>query len=340
MEKKLDLLSLGEVLMRLSPEGEGRLVQEGKLVKQIGGAELNVAAGAAMLGLRAGMLSVLPSHAVGVYAKSQIQAMGVSAEYMAYDESSDARLGLYYYEKAASPRKPAVVYDRKHSSIHSIHMEDFPEEMYGNVRCFHTSGITLGLGGNVRETAVRMIRKFKEAGALISFDVNFRGNLWTGEEARACIEEILPYVDIFFCSESTANLTFKREGDVREILKGFAEDYPLSVVAATRRTVHSPKQHSFDSIVYDQKADAFYEETPYKEIEVVDRIGSGDAYISGFLYGLLSENGSCKKAMQYGNAVSALKNTVPGDMVYTDTAEIDAMIAVHEGKKADLEMAR
>ena len=92
-----------------------------------------------------------------------------------------------------------------------------------------------------------MIKRFKENGTLISFDVNFRGNLWTGEEARACIEQILPYVDVFFCSEDTARLTFKKEGTVQEIMKSFTKDYKISVVASTQRIVHSPKIHSFGS---------------------------------------------------------------------------------------------
>ena len=131
-----------------------------------------------------------------------------------------------------------------------------------------------------------MIRRFKEAGALISFDVNFRGNLWTGDEARECIEQILPYVDIFFCSEETARLTFLKEGDAKSIMKSFTEDYPISVVASTQRIVHSPTIHTFGSVIYDARTDRYYEEEPYRNIEVIDRIGSGDAYVSGVLYGL------------------------------------------------------
>ena len=143
--------------------------------------------------------------------------------------------------------------------------------MYENTRCFHTSGITLGLGGPVRENAIEMMKKFKEKGALISFDVNFRGNLWTGDEARDCITKILPIVDIFFCSESTANLTFGKTGDIKEILKSFSDEYDIAVVAATQRIVHSPKSHTFGSVIYEKKTDSYYEEKPYEKIEVVDR---------------------------------------------------------------------
>ena len=185
-----------------------------------------------------------------------------------------------------------------------------------------------------------MIRRFKEAGALISFDVNFRLNLWSGEEARKCIEGILPYVDIFFCSEDTARLTVVKEGNLYEIMKSFAKEYPISVMASTQRTVHSPKVHSFSSVIYDAKADKFYEEKPYENIEVVDRIGSGDAYCSGALYGLLMEGGCCENALKYGNAYSAAKNTIPGDMPSLNRDEIENIIRDHNTTGYHSEMNR
>ena len=157
-----------------------------------------------------------------------------------------------------------------------------------------------------------MIRRFKEAGAPISFDVNFRGNLWTGDEARECIEQILPYVDIFFCSEDTARLTFLKEGSAKEIMKSFTEEYPIRIVASTQRIVHSPKIHTFGSIIYDAQSDTYYEEEPYRNIEVVDRIGSGDSYVSGVLYGLLSDPGNCRRALEIGNACRRCQEHGPG----------------------------
>ena len=340
MGKKFDMLALGEVLLRLSPEGNERLTQGTRFEKQLGGAELNVAVGAANLGLTTGIISKIPSHAIGNYAKREIRRNGVDTDYLAGDDSADSRLGIYYYEYGADPRKPQVVYDRKYSSVNKLSLEDFPEEMYENTRCFHTSGITLGLGGPVRENAIEMMKKFKEKGALISFDVNFRGNLWTGDEARDCITKILPIVDIFFCSESTANLTFGKTGDIKEILKSFSDEYDIAVVAATQRIVHSPKSHTFGSVIYEKKTDSYYEEKPYEKIEVVDRIGSGDAYISGALYGLLTSENDTRKALQYGNAVSALKNTVPGDLPSMTLCEVEEMIKTHQEGDNGLEMKR
>ncbi|WP_347559703.1 PfkB family carbohydrate kinase [Clostridium sp. AM58-1XD] len=184
------------------------------------------------------------------------------------------------------------------------------------------------------------MRRFKEAGAMISFDVNYRSNLWTGEQARACIEEILPLVDIFFCSEDTARLTFRREGTLKEIMKGFADDYQISVVAATQRVVHSPRNHTFGSVIYEAEKERFYEEEPYRNIEIVDRIGSGDAYISGVLYGFLNGNMDCAKALEFGDAASALKNTIPGDLLISDLTETEAIIKGHQQDGRQLEMVR
>lgn len=339
-KRDFDLLSLGEIMLRLSPPDNERITRGDSFSKQAGGAELNSATGAAMLGLRCGIISKLPANDLGTYIKNRVRLCGVSDDYLAYDQEKDARLGVYYYENGAYPRKPRIVYDRKNTSVNKISVNDYDEALYSAARCFHTSGITLALSPQVRETAIEMMKRFKEQGTLISFDVNFRGNLWTGAEAKECIESILPYVDIFFCSEDTARLTFLKEGDVRDIMRSFAEEYPISIVASTQRVVHSPKRHSFGSVIYSAREDRFYEEAPYRDIEVVDRIGSGDAYISGVLYGLLSHDGECGRALEYGNAVSALKNTIPGDLIYTDLKEIEGIIKEHKATGRISEMDR
>lgn len=340
MGKDFDLVSLGELMLRLSPPNNERITRGDTLGKQVGGAEMNAIAGSAMLGLRCGIISKLPANDLGTYVKNRVRQCGVSDDYLVYDEEKDARLGVYYYESGAYPRKPRIVYDRKNTSMNKIDVSDYSEEIYGSARCFHTSGITLALSAQCRKTAIEMIKRFKEQGTLISFDVNFRGNLWTGAEAKECIEGILPYVDIFFCSEETARLTFLKEGDAKSIMKSFSKEYPISIVASTQRVVHSPKRHTFGSIIYSAKEDKFYEEAPYADIEVVDRIGSGDAYISGVLYGLLSHEGDYRRALEYGNATSALKNTIPGDLLSTDLKEIDGIIKEHKSTGRVAEMDR
>lgn len=340
MKKDFDLLSLGELMLRLSPPDNERITRGDTLGKQAGGAELNAITGAAMLGLRCGIISKLPANDLGTYIKNRVRLCGVSDDYLVYDQDKDARLGVYYYESGAYPRKPRIVYDRKNTSVNKLTTADYDDSIYQAARCFHTSGITLALSPQLRQTATEMIRRFKEQGAMISFDVNFRGNLWTGAEAKECIESILPYVDVFFCSEETARLTFLKEGSAREIMKSFTQEYPISIVASTQRVVHSPKRHTFGSIIYSAKEDTYYEEPPYADIEVVDRIGSGDAYISGVLYGLLSREGDYQRALEYGNATSALKNTIPGDLLSTDLKEIDGIIREHKSTGRVAEMDR
>ena len=340
MKKDFDLVSLGELMLRLSPPANERITRGDSFGKQVGGAEMNAIAGSAMLGLRCGIISKLPANDLGTYIKNRVRECGVSDDFLVYDEDKDARLGVYYYESGAYPRKPRIVYDRKNTSFNKIDISDYAEDLFAQARCFHTSGITLALSAQCRKTAIEMIKRFKENGAMISFDVNFRGNLWSGAEAKECIEGILPYVDIFFCSEDTARLTFLKEGDVRSIMKSFTKEYPISIVASTQRIVHSPKRHTFGSIIYSAKEDAYYEEAPYADIEVVDRIGSGDAYISGVLYGLLAHEGDYRKALEYGNATSSLKNTIPGDLLSTDLKEINSIIKEHQSTGRVAEMDR
>lgn len=338
--RKFDLLTLGQLLLRLSPPDNERLVRGDTFVKQVGGAELNVAVGTALLGLHTGVISKLPSHDVGTFMRGKIRSYGVSDDYFMYDDTPGARVGIYFYENGAYPRKPKVIYDRANSSFYSLDIAEIPEEVYRDTICFHTTGITLALSPQIRGTAIEMIKRFKAAGTLVSFDVNFRGNLWTGDEARECIQQILPYVDIFFCSEDTARLTFLKTGTAREMMKSFTEEYPISIVASTQRVVHSPKRHTFGSIIYHGAKNEYYEEEPYRDIEVVDRIGSGDAYIAGALYGLLTSGGDCASAVRYGNASSAVKNTIPGDLPSSNLDEIETIIKAHNHTGSQNEMSR
>ncbi len=340
MKKEFDLLALGEILLRLSPPNNERIVRGDVFEKQVGGAELNVVSGVSLLGLRSGIISKIPDSSLGIFAKNKLRFCGVSDDYLVYDDSREARLGIYFYENGAYPRKPSVVYDRKGSSMTKIDISELPESIFESTRCFHTSGITLALSEQCRKTGMEMIRRFKEHGALISFDVNFRANLWSEEEARECIKEILPYVDVFFCSADSARLTFQKEGSLQEMMKSFTEEYPIKIVCSTQRTVHSPKQHSFTSVIYNAAEDKYYEEKPYKNIDVVDRIGSGDAYISGVLYGLLSGDMDCQKALQFGNATSAVKNTIPGDMPSLNLEETQDIIDAHNSTGYQSEMKR
>lgn len=334
-----DLITLGEIMLRLSPPRHARIADGDIFEKRAGGAELNVASGVAQLGLRTAILSKLPLSELGTFIKNRVRFVGVSDDYLIYDSRPDARLGIYYYEMGAAPRKPAVVYDRGDSSINHISLDELPESLWSSSRMFHTSGISLALSPALRETAMESIRRFHANGAMVSFDVNYRSALWSEKEARETIEKIIPLTDILFVSEETSRRMFQKKGELRDILRSYADDYGVKVVAATQRTVRSPRKHDFTSTIYDAASGTFFTEEPYREIDVIDRIGSGDAYVAGVLYGLLNY-GDPRQALQYGNAMSSVKNTVPGDLPSSSYEEISHIIRDHHQNGPVSEMNR
>ena len=367
-KKDFDVISFGEIMLRLSPPSNERIVRGEVFHKCAGGSELNVASGVSLLGLRTGIISKLPDNELGPYIKNHVRFQGVSDDYLVYDTSPTARLGVYYYESGASPRKPAIIYDRRYSSINTISIDEIPDSVYTSTRVFHTSGITLASTSvvwtiwadpsystalyttttdqdtkaetrTIDEAAMEMIKRFKAGGAQISFDVNYRANLWSEEEAYNTITSILPYVDILFISEETSRRMFRKTGDLRDIMKSYCTEYGVDYVATTQRTVISPKQHTFGSILYCSKDDAFFTEPPYENIDVVDRIGSGDAYVAGVLFGLL-QYGDPQRALEFGDATSSVKNTIPGDLPSSDFDEVTSIIRSHHSTGPQSELNR
>lgn len=341
MEKKdFDLITLGEIMLRLSPPVNERIMKGDIFEKHAGGAELNVASGVSLLGLRTGIITRLPKNEIGTFIKNRIRFNSVSDDFIIYDTTPEARLGIYYYENGAYPRKPTVVYDRKHSSFNKISFSEIPPSVYSKAKMFYTSGITLALSENTRQIATELIKKFKEAGAQIAFDVNYRANLWDEQTARETILKILPYVDILFISEESCHRMFEKTGTLQEMHREFCREFPnIKIIASSEREVISPKVHSFTSTVYSSKEDKFYTEDQYKNIDVVDRIGSGDAYCAGVLFGMLKYNDP-EKAMQFGNATCAVKNTIFGDLPVSDFNEISTIIKAHQQKGKQSEMNR
>ncbi|MBR4449892.1 MAG: sugar kinase [Treponema sp.] len=339
-QKEFDLITFGETMLRLSPPVNELINKSNTFTKHAGGAELNVASGVSLLGLRTAIITRLPDNQLGTFIKNRIRSSSVSDDYIIFDKSPEARVGVYYYENGAYPRKPTVVYDRKHSSITKIKPEEIPEDIYGKTRMFYTSGITLALSEATRNLAIDMIKKFKAAGAQIAFDVNYRANLWDEDTARTTIKQILPYLDILFISEESCRRMFKKTGTLQDMHREFCRDYPnIQLIASSEREVISPKVHSFTSTVYLKRLDKFFHEDPYKDIDVVDRIGSGDAYCAGVLFGLLKFD-DAQTAVEFGNATCATKNTIFGDLPVSDYDEIKSIIDAHKSKGKQSEMNR
>lgn len=334
---EFDIIGLGEVMLRLSAPGREKISQSASFDKGAAGTELNVTSGAAMLGARSALITKLPKNKVGHYIRRAIRYGDVSDDYVVYDESETKRLGIYYYESGAYPRKSAVIYDRAGSSATTLVPQEIPADIYGKAKVFHMSGITLAIGENLRATAIEVMKRFKAAGAYISFDVNYRATLWSEEEARRVVEAVLPYVDFLFVSEETSRRMMGRTGTLDEIMTGYTKDYGCKLVATTRREVVSPLRHNFSSrIYYDGK---FYTEPAYTGIEVVDRIGSGDAYVAGVLYGIV-KGLDMQRALEIGNALSATKNTTIGDLPASSIDEIEGIIASHKAVGHQDEMSR
>lgn len=334
---EFDLVSFGEVMLRLSPPNKEKISQSETFEKNCGGSEFNVASGAASLGIRAAVVTKLPKNKMGHFIARRIRYGNVSDDYVIWDNSDTKRLGIYYYESGVYPRKSAVVYDRANASVCSLKLSEIPDDIYNKTRVFHISSISLALDPNLRETALAMIKLMKKNGVAISFDVNYRATLWSEEEAREVIEKIFPLVDILFVSEETSRRMLQRTGTLDEIMRGYAEDYGCKIVATTRREVVSPTKHNFGSRIYYNGK--FYEEPQYENIEVIDRVGSGDAYVAGVLYGILSD-GDIERAMSVGNALSAIKNTVSGDMSISSKDEVESVIKSHLSTGKQDEMVR
>lgn len=332
-----DLIGLGEVMLRLSPPNKEKISQSETFEKNAGGSELNVVSGAAMLGIRSAIITKLPKSKMGHFIRNKIRYGNVSDDYIIYDHSDDRRLGIYYYESGAYPRKSSVIYDRAKSSFTTLSLDELPDDIYEKTKIFHISSITLALDPNLKETSIEMIKRFKAAGAYISFDVNYRAALWSEEEAKKTIESIFPYVDFLFVSEETSRRMLQRTGTLEEIMQGYVKDYGCTLVATTRREVVSPTHHNFNSKIYYEGK--FYEEKPYNNIEVIDRIGSGDAYLAGVLFGLITY-GTPERALEIGNALSAVKNTVLGDMSASSIDEIESVIKSHKATGHQDEMVR
>jgi len=335
--KEFDLIGFGEIMLRLSPDNKEKISTSESFMKNAGGSELNVVSGAAMLGIRSAIITKLPDNKIGRFIRNKIRYGNVSDDYIVYDKSESKRLGIYFYESGVYPRKSSVVYDRANSSITTLTEAEIPDDIYTKTSVFHISGISLALCDNLRKTALETIRKFKENGAVISFDVNYRATLWDEDTARNTIEKILPLVDILFVSEESSRRMFQKTGKLCDIMKSYSDEYGCKIVATTKREVISPTKHNFSSqIYYDGK---MYIEEPYENIEVIDRVGSGDAYVAGVLYGLLA-HADIKKALEIGNAMSAVKNTVSGDMSASSISEIEDVIKSHKATGCQSEMNR
>lgn len=334
-DKRYDLVTMGEVLLRMSVPDSERISSCNSFKCYVGGSELNVAAGVAQLGLKTTFLTRLPRNEIGKHASHVIRSTGVGDEYITYDGSKNARLGLYFFEGGVAPRKPKVVYDRANSSFNALTLNDLPNELFSGTRVFHTSGISLALS-DVQKTVIEAIKRFKQGGALISLDVNYRAALWVEAAAREVITGVLPMVDVLFVSEETSRRMFGKTGTLEDIMRSYHTEYGIQLVAASARKVLSASEHNWSSTCYIAQTDSFLTEPEYEGISIVDRIGSGDAFVAGSIFGLLAK-GTQHDIASYGNALAVLKCTISGDLPAIGIDEVEALIAQRaNGDKSEM----
>lgn len=316
-----DVVTFGEAMLRLSPPHFGRLEQTHSLDVEIGGSELNVAVGVSRLGLNAAWISKLPNNPLGRMVRNRARELGVDVAHVVF--SDQGRQGLYFVEYGAAPRASSVLYDRGNSAISMIKPEEVDwKKILGKTKLFHVSGITPALSDSAAATTALAMRTAKEMGCLVSYDLNYRKKLWTPAQARSCQEPLMKLVDILTTTEEDTGVVFGiREDSYQKVAETLAKTFGFKAVAITLREDISVWKNNWTAIAY---ADGkIYTDRTYT-VEIVDRVGAGDSFTAGFIYGYLT--GNAEKGVKYGNALSALKHTMPGDFNWSTLEEVEAQI--------------
>jgi 2-dehydro-3-deoxygluconokinase len=340
-----DVVTFGEAMIRLVPPHFQRLEQTTSLDVQVGGGELNVAVGVSRLGLEATWVSRLPGNALGRLLENRARQAGVDTSHLIW--SDGGRLGLYFVEFGAAPRASSVLYDRAHSAISAIQPGEVDwKRVFTGAKWFHTSGITPALSDSAAAVTLEALQAAKAAGITVSYDLNYRGKLWSPDKAQAVQEPLMKYVDALITTEEDSGVVFKIKAQGKTEARGFTEvsaesykevarrleeKFGFKAVAITLRENPLVWRNTWTAIAC--AGGKFYDDVKY-DLEIVDRIGGGDSFSAGFIYGVLVKK-SYADAVRYGNAFSALKHSNPGDFNWATLAEVENLL-----KGASLRVAR
>ena len=316
-----DVITFGEAMVRLAPPHFQRLEQARTLDVEIGGAELNTAVGLARLGRSAAWVSRLPDNPLGRLVANRAREAGVSDEYVQYTDGG--RCGVYFLEFGASPRASGILYDRKDSSIARVSPGTFNwPTIFRGARWFHVTGITAALSQGAADATAEALTAAKAAGLGTSIDLNYRSKLWSQEDAGRVMAGLLDRCDVLIASEPDAEQLFGvTGGDFSEVAAKLIERFGLKAVAGVKRETPLVWRNRFGAVGL---TGGQLHETPWYEVEIVDRLGAGDALASGLIHGLL--DGDFQKGLEYGAAMGALKHTIPGDLPWITKDEVEAVL--------------
>jgi 2-dehydro-3-deoxygluconokinase len=342
-----DLVTFGETMLRLSPPEGERLATARELDARAGGAESNVAVAGAALGIETAWLSKLPDSPLGRRIVHELRGHGVTPE-IAWDDSDDARLGTYYLEPGGAPRGTDVLYDRADAAITTVESEELHTETVADADYCYTSGITPALSDAAAETTAALLAAAQEAGTTTAFDLNYRSKLWSPAEAKAGYESLFPDIDVLVAAERDAANVLGRDGSgsassggdsdssaagdsdssaagdsdssaAERVARGLARDFDFETVLVTRGDEGALALH-----------DGTVSEQPAYEADTLDPIGTGDAFVGGFL-AKRARGGDVETALAWGAATAALKRTVAGDLAVVTAEEVREVLAERGG---------
>jgi 2-dehydro-3-deoxygluconokinase len=331
MPKKV--VTLGEIMMRLSTPNFQRFVQSDTFDITYGGGEANVAVALTNYGLDGVFVTKVPDNALGQAAINHIRRFGVDTQFIA---RGGKRLGIYFLETGASMRASQVIYDRAGASVAEMEINEFDfDKILEGASWFHTTGITPALSDKAAALTEAALKAAKAKGITTSIDLNYRKKLWSKEKAREVMTRLCQYVDVCIGNEEDADTTlgFTSKGtDVtkgelnldgyKDVFQQMKAKFGFKYIASTLRESHSASDNGWSALVYD--GTEFYHTKQY-EVRIVDRVGSGDSFASGFIYGLVSGM-PMPEAAEFGVAASAIKHTIPGDLNHATLTEVKELM--------------
>ncbi len=326
------VITFGEIMLRLAPNGYYRFFQNDQMQATFGGGEANVAVSLANYSIDSAYVTRLPKHAIGQAAVDSLRYFGVDTSNIV---RGGDRVGIYYLEKGAAQRGSVCIYDRAHSAIQEAKAEDFDwDAIFEGADWFHFTGITPALGANLVEICRQACIAAKAKGVKISCDLNYRGKLWTRDQAREAMTDLCQYVDVCISNEEDAKDVFGIEAEgtdiyggklnnegYKSVAKQLADKFGFDKVAITLRTSISASDNDWAGMLYDGENYCF---SKSYHLHIVDRVGGGDSFGAGLIYSLLNGK-STQDAIEFAVAASALKHSIEGDFNRVSVAEVEKL---------------